>query len=67
MTMGKHDKNKNDTAPASKHVSALDYDKTGGGKHRPTPDLTSGHVGKRGDGDGKSSPSGWGGDRSTRA
>ena len=65
--MGKHEKNKNDTAPAAKHVDPNTYEKTGGGAHRPKPDLTSGHVGSRRDGDGKSSPSGWGGDRSTRA
>jgi hypothetical protein len=60
--MGRHDKNKADTTPATKHVSH-DYDKTGGGKHRPAPDLTSGHVGgKSGRGAGKMD--GWGGDRS---
>lgn len=63
--MGKHEKDKNDTAPAERRPG-LDYDKTGGGKHRPAPNLKSGHLGTRGDGDGKSSRSGWGGDRSAR-
>jgi hypothetical protein len=66
MIMGKHDKNKSDTTPAAKHVDPSTYEKTGGGKHRPAPDLTSGHLGSRGDSDGKSSSSGWGGDRSVR-
>lgn len=65
MTVGKHEKDKNDTAPAARHVG-FDYDKTGGGKHRPRADLTGGHAGSRHDGDGKSSPTGWGGDRSAR-
>lgn len=64
--MGKHEKNKADVAPANKHASALDYEKTGGGRHRPAPDLKSGPVGSRGDSDGKSSAAGWGGDRSVR-
>lgn len=56
--MGKYEKDKGDAAPAQGRPGN-DYDATGGGRHRPKPDLTSGHHGG-----GKSSPSGWGGDRS---
>lgn len=63
--MGKHEKDKNDTAAATRRPG-LDYDQTGGGKHRPAPILKSGHLGTRGDGDGKSTGLGWGDDRSAR-
>ncbi len=64
--MGRHHKDDGDDAPATKYPGH-DYEQTGGGKHAPKPDRTSGHLGKRGDNDGKSSPDGWGGDRSKQS